>query len=405
MALYTMFKKNLILIVALLILSGCSSNSIKTPVEKYSAEGLHAKLEKINGEYIFTAFSFKDLESPWVLLNSPSSNFDKGTGECVLGWFKGSSEQFCEDRLKYVEFYKTTPVVGGNFARLLLGPVTLGFAWAGLDVKYELDVDELNDAFEEAISNSNITQEKTDALRKAKAQLSNFSSLHNLRSLQTMGANYGLVSPFVDKIINIKNRSYYKSYDDILDTYNTAVESITSNEGVIENLRVEINKQKERVHKEKIEHQRIAAEMQAEEEKLAAKKKLAQYKSHYKSLENSTHSYNRFINDYRHYDPLGYVKKAQLELEKIGDIETIQKRLVEAKRREALKNLIVSYRKNLSSGDDSHCGLVIEVKNKVVQVQTMGGPSWLKKEEIYPLGKAQCSFHNGVYHPPYGLPI
>jgi hypothetical protein len=40
-----------------------------------------------------------------------------------------------------------------------------------------------------------------------------------------------------------------------------------------------------------------------------------------------------------------------------------------------------------------------------VQVQAIIGISWLKKEDIYPVGVAQCDFHNGIYQPPTDLPI
>ncbi len=58
------------------------------------------------------------------------------------------------------------------------------------------------------------------------------------------------------------------------------------------------------------------------------------------------------------------------------------------------------FRDKLAEGDDSHCGLVIEVKSKVVKVQTMTGVSWLKRNQLYPAGSKPCNFLNGVYQEP-----
>lgn len=71
----------------------------------------------------------------------------------------------------------------------------------------------------------------------------------------------------------------------------------------------------------------------------------------------------------------------------------------------AFKNQIRTFRQRLSAGDDSHCGLVIEVKKPLVKAQTMIGEHWLKIEQLYPQGAANCRFVNGVYQEPAGLPI
>jgi TPR repeat protein len=58
------------------------------------------------------------------------------------------------------------------------------------------------------------------------------------------------------------------------------------------------------------------------------------------------------------------------------------------------------FRKTLKVGSDSHCGLVIEVKPPIAKVQTMIGEVWLKIEQLYAQGKANCRFRNGVYQDP-----
>jgi TPR repeat protein len=59
-----------------------------------------------------------------------------------------------------------------------------------------------------------------------------------------------------------------------------------------------------------------------------------------------------------------------------------------------------AFRNSLKVGDDSHCGLVIEVKPPIARIQTMIGEIWLKVEQLHPRGTQSCRFHNGVYVDP-----
>jgi hypothetical protein len=43
-----------------------------------------------------------------------------------------------------------------------------------------------------------------------------------------------------------------------------------------------------------------------------------------------------------------------------------------------LRNLTIRFREQLEEGDDSYCGLVVLVKNKVVQIETMVGLKYIK---------------------------
>lgn len=70
-----------------------------------------------------------------------------------------------------------------------------------------------------------------------------------------------------------------------------------------------------------------------------------------------------------------------------------------------LKKKISSYRQRLASGDDSNCGLVVEVKENVVQIQSMEGAVWIKRDQIYPSDTANCRFYNWTYQPPIGSPL
>jgi hypothetical protein len=58
------------------------------------------------------------------------------------------------------------------------------------------------------------------------------------------------------------------------------------------------------------------------------------------------------------------------------------------------------FRATVKVGSDSHCGLVTEVKAPIARVQTMVGEIWLKISQLYPKGKKDCRFHNGLYQDP-----
>ncbi len=62
--------------------------------------------------------------------------------------------------------------------------------------------------------------------------------------------------------------------------------------------------------------------------------------------------------------------------------------------------LINEFRASLAEGDDSHCGLIIEVRNKVVKVQTASGEYWLKRKQLYPADSRPCNFVGGIYQEP-----
>ena len=65
-----------------------------------------------------------------------------------------------------------------------------------------------------------------------------------------------------------------------------------------------------------------------------------------------------------------------------------------------LEESAVIFRAKVAEGDGSHCGLVIEVKDKVVKVQTAVGEYWLKRQQLYPADAKPCNFLNGVYQEP-----
>jgi TPR repeat protein len=51
----------------------------------------------------------------------------------------------------------------------------------------------------------------------------------------------------------------------------------------------------------------------------------------------------------------------------------------------------ITFREHIVEGDDTHCGFVIEVKSKVVLVQTQSQPRWFKKEDLYRPADKTCT--------------
>lgn len=79
----------------------------------------------------------------------------------------------------------------------------------------------------------------------------------------------------------------------------------------------------------------------------------------------------------------------------------IEKRLAQEKERQlaAVQQTTERLRKHLKIGDDTNCGLVIEVKPPIVKIQTMNGEYWMRIEQVYPTG-IECRFVNGEYQAP-----
>lgn len=79
-----------------------------------------------------------------------------------------------------------------------------------------------------------------------------------------------------------------------------------------------------------------------------------------------------------------------------------QKKLDEIRRKKLKEYLqkTVRFREALTEGDETHCGLVIDVKPKIANIQKVTGPYWIKKDKLYPKGLVKCKFVNGQYVAP-----
>lgn len=134
----------------------------------------------------------------------------------------------------------------------------------------------------------------------------------------------------------------------------------------------------------------------------------AQYRYEFKEAERRQ-DYAKFISTYAESDPDGLVAQArerQAELDGIQRQEQAERErqaqaAEEAAEREqlAIEQNAKQWRRTVKVGDDSHCGLVIEVKGPIVKVQGPAGESWLKLEQLYPPGGHRCRFVNSTYVP------
>lgn len=68
----------------------------------------------------------------------------------------------------------------------------------------------------------------------------------------------------------------------------------------------------------------------------------------------------------------------------------------ERKRMQLIAQELSQFRSKLKSGDDSNCGLVVERKGEIAQVETMIGLKWVKVKQLYIPGIKGCHFVNGI---------
>jgi hypothetical protein len=86
--------------------------------------------------------------------------------------------------------------------------------------------------------------------------------------------------------------------------------------------------------------------------------------------------------------------------EKLAEAE--QRRKVETERKELAERqrAYERFREGLSVGDETHCGMVIELKKPIVKVQTIDGEKWFRPRQLFPPGGAACRFVNSEYVEP-----
>ncbi|WP_462167604.1 hypothetical protein [Pseudoalteromonas sp. GB43] len=105
------------------------------------------------------------------------------------------------------------------------------------------------------------------------------------------------------------------------------------------------------------------------------------------------------IKQSREYQRLALERKEWEKQKRIA--QQIAQQKIDQKRK-AFQARVQSFRANLAEGDSSHCGLVVEVKEKIVRIESIEGLKYIKINQLYPKGSAPCEFYNGVYHSPFG---
>lgn len=94
------------------------------------------------------------------------------------------------------------------------------------------------------------------------------------------------------------------------------------------------------------------------------------------------------------YDSIDTAKSVLARQESMRADE--QKRAAEAQN--IAQKEIKTFRTRLAEGQDTHCGMVIEVKPQLVKVQTVVGERWFRRDQLFrPYDNRPCHFINGVY--------
>lgn len=114
-----------------------------------------------------------------------------------------------------------------------------------------------------------------------------------------------------------------------------------------------------------------------------------------------------FITRYEKDDPAGLVAQARAILPerlaqeereraaRLAEAEAQRKAEEAARRKEAAR--LQDFRARLTTGMQTHCGMAITIRDAVVEIQTMVGPYWLRRDQVFPPGARGCQFFNGVY--------
>lgn len=91
---------------------------------------------------------------------------------------------------------------------------------------------------------------------------------------------------------------------------------------------------------------------------------------------------------------------AQARAEEQERAQKAEHAAAEADQQRRLLETAASFRTNLRVGSDTHCGLVIEIRPPLAQVQASVGPYWLKIAQIFPPNTVGCRFSDGRYLDP-----
>lgn len=156
-----------------------------------------------------------------------------------------------------------------------------------------------------------------------------------------------------------------------------------------------VTKAEKKVREIMEEEEKMTMEKKQEEEKRKKEEEYQQYRQSF--LEANTYDdFKKFYIKYKDNDPDNLAEEGQKKWSEI----IAKGMMIRFEKAKAEEEQTKKFRKNIQSGIDSHCGLIIETNEKVVKVQTPVGEYWFKKEQLYPPGLANCRFVNGTYMEP-----
>ncbi|WP_295873821.1 hypothetical protein [uncultured Zhongshania sp.] len=100
-----------------------------------------------------------------------------------------------------------------------------------------------------------------------------------------------------------------------------------------------------------------------------------------------SNNYEKFIENYR-YNDIGGLVPVALERQAAQQLAANKR---QADQQRAANKVIIDFRTKIKVGDETHCGLVVELKPPIVQIQTSSGVRWVKIAETFPPNSRRCS--------------
>lgn len=358
-----------------LVASGCATTPTQQQASKkhiLSSE-IFGLLDKTPSGYRFTKFAYgksnRSRTEAWVNISTNHPTWNTGQLRCGIGLVKDrvrSNVLSCED-VENEKIFMVRQLDKGDIAmRAIAAPFYLGISLTGASFDVVFD----QTAFDAAVAEANM----------------------NIDPAQAKMVDHEFIVG-IQKINDIKKSTENQVVDGSL-----LVAAWPSIGGVESTLDMLVLNLKQTVRR---------YEQKAEE---IHSRQLDIYNRDYDNAKTSA-DYDEFIKTYKNFDPLNKLNLAKISRERIYQEEEKERvALHEAKelnRKAEMKRLsekIEKFRKSLRIGDFSNCGLVVNIRENVIQVQSMIGETWIKIDNVYPSG-IECKFFNNVYVPPAGMPL
>ncbi|MFY8300517.1 hypothetical protein AAEU28_17260 [Pseudoalteromonas sp. SS15] len=425
--------KYIIIIIFSIFLSACSStgktslsetsNVNKQELFQYDGKeytyDLKGRLQKVNGKYRFTSYTLvrhsPDYNGIWVnlLTKAPLQEYD--SYKCVTSETRArnsSKLSLCPN--DYEEYFWKS-----------------SFDFAEISYLVEFDSENYMKAFTEAFSHEfrsiddvhrlleKISEERTNLNTRRKSLI---SSLDKLKNISPNGYQLTVEVP---NFPENEGKRTVKHHSELHERHALMSQQLSDTEKSLnsepDKMRAFVYQQQlndfDRVNSSKTaaffvnkyKNKRFSDSKIVEKAQKIYKKLLnEEFERDYKNL-TSISSYERFASKY---------SNNRSSLKNLAWLEAAENKIIEhnkqqeelrlaslAKEKAKFISQVNTFREKMNEGDFSHCGLIVERKNKVAKVQTMEGAIFIRIDQLYPKGLAQCHFYNGVYQPPVGLPL